>query len=150
MGDYIYRLDKVKFYRFDWKDKEEVEERFNLGYFSSLEELDKAVAVCVENDVPFKSLEAMRFDFDYKKNQKYIYELGYEYSILNKKKQYVDYSYLFAPQNSIAACKKLKKEVLKIDKYKPAPEKIFDDQAPDGFWLVKLKLNNLYGVISIK
>ena len=79
MGDYIYRLDKVKFYRFDWKDKEEVEERFNLGYFSSLEEHDKAVAVCVENDVPFKSLEAMRFNFDYKKHKKYIYELGYEY-----------------------------------------------------------------------
>ena len=92
----------------------------------------------------------MRFDFDYKKNQQYIYELGYEYSILNHKKQYVDYDYLFAPQNSLAACKKLKKEVLKIDKYKPSPEKIFDDQAPDGFWIVKLKLNQLYGVISIK
>ena len=149
MGDYIYRLDKVKFYRFDWKDKEEVEDRFKLGYFSSLEELDKAVAICVENDIPFKNLEAMRFDFDYKKNQKYIYELGYEYSILNRKKQYVDYDYLFAPQNSLAACKKLKKEVLKIDKYKPAPEKIFDDEAPDGFYIEKLKLNKLYSVISI-
>ena len=150
MSDYIYRLDKVKFYRFDWKDKEPVEDRFVLGYFSSLEELDKAAPICVENGVPFDDLEAMRFDFDYIKNRNYIYELSYEYAILNRKKQYVDYSYLFAPQNCISACKKLKKEVLKIDKYKPSPEKIFEDYMPGGFYIAKLKLNKLYGVISKK
>lgn len=27
------------------------------------------------------------------------------------------------------------------------PNKIFDDEMPDGFWVEKLKLNKLYGVI---
>lgn len=149
MNGYIYKLERVKFYRFDWKDKEPVEDRYLVGYFTSLEELDKAVAICVENDIPFKSLEAMRFDFDYIKNRNYIYELTYGFSIINQKKQYVDYYYSFAPQNSIAACKKLKKEILKLDKYKPSSEKIFDDEWLDGFYIEKLKLNKLYSVISI-
>ena len=30
----------------------------------------------------------------------------------------------------------------------PNPNKIFDDdEAPDGFWIVKLTINKLYGVI---
>lgn len=74
--------------------------------------------------------------------------MSYGYSVLNKKKQYVDYAYVFAPQNSSNDCKKLKKELIKIKKYMPNPNKIFDDdEAPDGFWIVKLTINKLYGVI---
>lgn len=150
MSDYIYRLEKVKFYRFDRKDQEAVEDRYLIGYFSSPEELEKAVAICEENGIPAKNLEAMRFDFTYIGKGKTVYELSYGYSILNRKKQYVDYYYSFAPQNSVSACKKLKKEILKIDKFKPSPEKIFDDDMPDGFWIEKLSINKLYGVISKK
>lgn len=148
MDKYIYRLDKVNFYYYDYKDDENVEDRYVLGYFSSVEEIEKASRICEENGIVSGELEATRFDFCYKENQKFVYELSYGYSILNKKKQYVDYSYVFAPQNSSSDCKKLKKELLKIEKYMPNKNKIFDDEeAPDGFWIVKLTINKLYGVI---
>lgn len=38
-------------------------------------------------------------------------------------------------------------ESIKTEKFKPMPNKIFNDGMPDGFWVEKLKLNKLYGVI---
>ena len=148
-NSYIYRLDKVIFYRYDYKDSENVENCFCLGYFDSVEELEKAVLICEQNGISSADLQAMRFDFCYNEKQKFAYELTYGYSVLNRKKQYVDYSYIFAPQNSLKNCKKLKNDLLKTEKYKPSPNKIFDDEMPDGFWIEKFIINKLYSVITL-
>lgn len=39
----------------------------------------------------------------------------------------------------------MKNELIKTEKFKPMPNKIFDDEMPDGLWVEKL--NKLYGVI---
>ena len=51
MDKYIYRLDKVNFYYYDYKDNENVEDRYVLGYFSSVEEIEKASFICEENGI---------------------------------------------------------------------------------------------------
>lgn len=40
------------------------------------------------------------FLLSYTRRRKYIYELSYEYTVLNEKHQYIDYSYIFPPQIS--------------------------------------------------
>ncbi len=150
MSKYIYRLEKFHFYYHDYDDGEDVEDCYVLGYFSSKKEIEKAVSVCEQNGISRNELRTIRLEFCYINKQKYVYELSYGCSVLNQRKQYVDYSYVFPPQNSVEDCKRMKSELIKTEKFKPVPDKIFDDEATDGFWIEKLKLNKLYGVISIR
>lgn len=147
MSRYIYRLEKFHFYYYDYEDGEDVEDCCVLGYFSSKKEVEKAIAVCERNGISQNDLRTIRFEFCYTNRQEYVYELSYGYSILNQKNRYIDYSYVFPPQNTDDDCKRMKNELIKTEKFKPMPNKIFDDEMPDGFWVEKLKLNKLYGVI---
>lgn len=145
----IFRLDKVKFYYYDSVDKENVEDSCVLGYFSSQEELDKALLVCKQYGVDKGELFVQEFFVELANNQKFIYELSYEYSVLNSDKQYVDYSYVFPPQRSREKCLDLKFELQKIGKYRLSQNKIVDKMTDEGFWIEKLKLNKLYSVVTV-
>ena len=111
----IFRLEKIKFYYYDKAEKENVEDLYVLGYFSSREELDKAMLICKQYGIDGGELSVQEFLVELAENQKFIYELSYEYSVLNADGQYVDYSYvsakkpgtLPAPENGIAKTKKV-------------------------------------------
>ncbi len=145
----IFRLDKVKFYYYDSVDKENVEELCVLGYFDSQEELDKALLVCKQYGIDKGELSVQEFFVELANNQKFIYELSYEYSVLNSDKQYVDYSYVFPPQRSREKCLELQIELQKLKKYRPSQNKIVDKMTDEGFWVEKLKLNKLYSVVTV-
>lgn len=144
----IFRLDKVKFYYYDSVDNENVEDLYVLGYFDSQEELDKALLVCKQYGVDKGELSVQEFFVELANNQKFIYELSYEYSVLNSDKQYVDYSYVFPPQRSREKCLGLKFELQKLKKYRPSQNKIVDKKTDQGFWIEKWELNKLYSVVT--
>ena len=145
----IFRLDKYIYFYHDNEDDENVEERYVLGYFTSKENLQKAIKICEQNEINKKELKVHEFLLSYTRRRKYIYELSYEYTILNEKHQYIDYSYIFPPQISKDLCIQEMKLLLKEEKYKPTNNKIFDSATSNGFWIEKLQLNKLYNVIPI-
>lgn len=145
----IFRLEKIKFYYYDKAEKENVEDLYVLGYFSSREELDKAMLICKQYGIDGGELSVQEFLVELAENQKFIYELSYEYSVLNADGQYVDYSYVFPPQRSRGRCLRLKTELQKQKKYRPESRKIVDITTDDGFWTEKCCLNKLYNVVTI-
>ncbi len=145
----IYRLEKFKFHYYDEKDDENVEDRFVLGYFCPYEELVKAIEVCKKYDIKEDELAVHEFPLELSKNQKYIYELSYGYSILDSNSRYIDYDYVFTPQRNRKCCLELKADLQQDRKYQCSKEKIFDKETPDGFWIEKLQINKLYNVITV-
>jgi len=135
----IYRLEKFKFYYYDNEENENVEDVYVLGYFTSYEQLENAINICQNYGIKKEELRFFKFDLKLRDNQKYIYELSYSYSMLDSNMQYVDYSYVFAPQSCKKSCLQLKVDLQKDVKYQSNDKKIFDEETQDGFWIEKLE-----------
>lgn len=91
------------------------------------------------------------FKVNLRKNQKYIYELNYSYTVFldPEKEYYVDYDYIFEPKSNRRDCLKLKSELLKNRKYQKTSEKIYSTNSDDGFTIEKYELNEMYNYLVV-
>ena len=79
----IYFVQEVKYYGYDDKEDENIEECLIIGYFSSLDIVEKVVNLCIENGLFNSEIVVKSFDVDLKRNQKYVYVITHDYSIRN-------------------------------------------------------------------
>lgn len=142
----IYRLESVKFYYSDSSDGENVEERLILGHFSSHSKLDEAKKECLKNGFKDSELSVSCFFDEFSYNQKYVYVLTHQYSILNDNR-YTDYEYIFPPFSNRKKCLDLKKQLLENPKYAFSEKRCYEVQPPDGFCISKQLIDYLYCVV---
>lgn len=143
----IYLLEYREFYYHDDFDDEDVEYRRTMGYFSSMEKVNCAIETCINHGIDSTKLFTKEYSFVASKNQKYVYILGYEYSILsNENDDYEDYFYDFEPMQNEEKCWKLKESLMQKKKYMKTPNKIFDSDSIDGFSICKMKIDSIYGL----
>lgn len=144
----IYLLEENIFFRHDYDDNENVEERHLLGFFTDIDQLVNSINSCVKNGknngINKKHLFVSSYWLNINSNQKYIYVLSHEYyKIVDG--EYVDYYYIFEPLTSRKKCIELKESLKNDEKYKFSPDRHYDYQPPDGFFISQFKLNYLYG-----
>jgi hypothetical protein len=146
----VYHLEKYKYFYTDVSDGERVEDRLTLGFFSSKNELDSAIEICISSGISKEDLRIQTYTLNLRKHQKYVFLLSYGYSIENDSDgSYVEYYDIFSPQSDLKTCVQLKEKLLKEDRYQKRIDKIYDSEMPDGFWIEPYKLNRLYNVVSI-
>ena len=144
----IFRLSEYKFYSYDEVDKENIEERRILGYFSSEEMLNDSIRLCIESGIDESCLSINAYSLILRKGQRYIFELSYSYSVKTTSGNYVDYDYIFEPKASKDDCLKLKKRLVRQYKFQPTTAKIFDPSVPAGCWVERYDINKLYSVVG--
>lgn len=138
----IYRLEKVRYYCYDYTEGEDVEERIILGHFDALEQLDDAINICVLNGLEKNEICISTFFDNFSKNQKYVYILSHQYS-LKRDGEYIYYEYVFRPFSNRKKCKMLKERLMKENRYKHTSDRNYDIQPPDGFYISKQRINLL-------
>lgn len=143
----IYLLEYRDFYFHDEKDDEDVEDRVLLGYFSSTIKINEAIEICIQHKIDKSKLQITEYSFKANANQKYVYVLGYEYSILDKNEEYIDFFYNFEPMTNLKQCLFLKNQLIHENKYKVTENKIFDSETDNGFYVSKMQINTLYGIV---
>ena len=134
----IYLLEQRKFYYIDVNDNENVEDNFIIGYFTA-DKIIKAKNYCIDKGISEKELFVEEYDFQFKKNRKYVYILMYEYSRVCSNDRFEDYYYKFQPMHSRKECLVLKKQLLNEEKYQKTLNKIYDSK--DGFFIDKIEIN---------
>lgn len=141
----IYRLDRVKYKYFDKTDMEDVEERYVLGYFSSLNNIKNAIKTYIENGYKESELSISTFFDSFTYNQKHVYVLSHGYSIYENNK-YTDYSYVFQPFSNKNKCFEMMNNLKKETLYEFNPNRIYDDETMEGFYIATFKIDYLYGI----
>ncbi len=147
----IFRLEKYKFYRLDEEDQEPVEDSIPLGYYTNTKKLNEIIQSCLDHGMKKDDLRITNFKVNLRKNQKYIYELNYSYTVFldPEKEYYVDYDYVFEPKSNRRDCMKLKLELLQNKKYEKTSEKIYSTNSDDGFTIEKYELNEMYNYLVV-
>lgn len=135
----IYLLELIDYDHYDETDNEDVEERYIIGYFSNKESLEQAIALCQKRKTPHEEIRISEIAMECGNNQKYVYVLFYEYSIMDNG-DWADYYEYFAPQSSYSKCVAQKKQLKQISKYQDNKSRIYDDSI-DGFRIEKIKMN---------
>ena len=142
----VYRLERVKYYFFDKVENENVEERFILGHFSSLKKLYEAISICLKNGFCEQELVISTFFDKFTHNQKYVYVLSHQYSIVDEKGMYIDYEYIFNPFSNKGKCVSLMNTLKENSKYSESSSKFYDKQSMKGFYISKQRIDHLYGI----
>ena len=143
----IYLLEYNKFYYYDPKDDENVEEIRKLGYFSTREKAEEIKKKIVsKNEYPEENLMIVPIEFKTSKKQKYVYVLSYGYSI-KEKDEYDDYYYFFPPMTNRKKCLLLMKKLQNEKKYMHSKEKIYDEGTKYGFLITRIKIDEFYDLI---
>ena len=132
-------LELIDYDYYDVIDKENVEERYIVGYFFNSKCFNEAISLCETRKEINEKIKITEFNFECNYNQKYVYVLFYEYSILNNN-EYTDYYEYFEPQSSYKKCLNQKNKLLKNNKYKKSFNRIFDG-SKDGFRIEKIKID---------
>lgn len=135
----LFLLELIDYDHYDEIDKEDVEERYIIGYFSSLKHLEQAISLCKKRKNANEKMEITEFNFECGNNQKFVYVLFFEYFVL-KENEYADFYEYFAPQSSYKKCIVQKKNLLQMEKYKDTCNRIFED-SKDGFRIEKIKID---------
>ena len=135
----LYLLELIDYDHYDEIEKEDVEERYIIGYFLNPKHLNQAISLCKERKEINEKINITEFNFECSYNQKFVYVLFFEYSIL-KNNEYFDFYEYFEPQSSLKKCIKQKEKLLKMKKYKNSYDRIFDD-SKDGFRVEKIKID---------
>ncbi len=140
--DIIYLVEFLRYYYKDNIDNEDVEDRYTIGYFSSSKLAYKAVKECLENDEKLneKDFIITELNFKYTKNQKYLYVLNYEYSIINDKNLYEDFYYKYPPCKNKKECKEQKKNIINSKNFSKKENALYDI-SKDGFYIDKILIN---------
>lgn len=138
----VYRLDEVTYYCFDEKDSEDVEERIILGFYSSLENLKNAIESYIKYGISKDKLFITSYFDNFTYNQKYVYYLTHEYSIVDSNGEYImDYEYIFRPYSNKKKCKMLMEKLKNDEKYAYNANRDYKSQPPDGFYIGVAKLD---------
>ena len=82
MKSKLYLLELINYDHYDALEDEHVEDRWIIGYFSDLTILESAIALCEERKETEEKICITEIPFDCSPNQKFVYVLFYEYSIL--------------------------------------------------------------------
>ncbi|MBE5731011.1 MAG: hypothetical protein E7350_03590 [Clostridiales bacterium] len=135
----IYLLELVDYDYFDEVENVDVEERWIIGYFSSEESLNDAISLCNQRKNKNEKITITQKLVECGNNQKYVYVLFYEYSIITDG-EYVDYYEYFDPQSTYKKCIALKNELIKDVKYQNDGHRIYDGTT-DGFRVYKIKID---------
>lgn len=135
----LFLLELIDYDHYDEIDKEDVEERYIIGYFSNTKCLDDAISLCKKRKEINEKTEITEFNFECGYNQKFVYVLFFEYTLL-KDNEYSDFYEYFEPQSSYKKCIIQKEKLLKMDKYKNRYNRIYED-SKDGFRVEKIKIN---------
>ena len=135
----LFLLELIDYDHYDEIDKEDVEERYIIGYFLSSKHLNEAVSLCEKRKNFNEKIKVTEFDFECTYNQKFVYVLFFEYSIL-KDNEYSDFYEYFEPQSSYEKCVRQKESLRKLNKYKKSQNRIFED-SEDGFRIEKIKID---------
>lgn len=144
----IYRLEEVKYTFYDEFEDENIEERRLLGHFTTVEKLAEAINICISSGIDRNNIFITSFYDQFSSNQKYVYILSHQYSLIENDK-YVDYEYIFAPLSNRKKCLLLKTRLQKEKKYAFDEKRFYNLQPPDGFYISKQKINFLYGIIIL-
>lgn len=137
----IYMVEFNRFYYFDCYDKEAVEDRYTIGYYTFIELANNAILKCM-NETGYKREEYNIIEYDILcgRNQKYLYVLNYEFSIKNEQGEYEDFYYKFEPCSNKSKCLDMKNELIQNDKIKIKNNAIYYASI-DGFYVDKIKIN---------
>ena len=139
----IYFVQEVKYYGYDDKEDENIEECLIIGYFSSLDIVEKVVNLCIENGLFNSEIVVKSFDVDLKRNKKYVYVITHDYSIREENGTFTDYEYIFEPKSSRAECEALKCKLKELPKYKYSQDRDYSITPPDGFYISRYKINQM-------
>jgi len=151
MVKYYFELNYVIFYRFDEVDKENVEDRYFIGYFSSKKNAMDAIQKCLKFDnMVADNFQIIRRKIIFEEEPKILYQVGHEYSIETLDDKYIDYSYIFNPKATFKEANELCESLRKKKKYKWHKNRIYYNESSDGFEISeheidKFFFNGLYG-----
>lgn len=135
----IYMVEFNRFYYFDCSDQETVEDRYTIGYFTSIELANNAIERCIkETGYIQDEFNIIEYDIKCGRNQKYLYVLNYEFSIKNETGDYEDFYYKFEPSSNKNKCIDMKRELIDNNKIK---NNAIYDVSIDGFYIDKIKIN---------
>ena len=95
----ITLIELVKFYGIDEKDNERIEDRWIVGYFFNKKRIKQALALCKKKKKDDEEIVITQFEMECSPNQKYVYILFYEYSIIVDN-QFQDFYEYFKPQST--------------------------------------------------
>ena len=138
----FYRLDYCDWDYFDEQDQEDVEKRYVIGFFDSLEKVNKAKEICrFQGKVLKKYLQVKEFFCQVGNRQKYLYFLVFDYSIFDGQ-EYTDYIYYLPPFSNKNKCKEYKKEMQKNEKFQVKPNYLYM-ATKDGFYIEKMRINEV-------
>ena len=138
----VYRLEAKKYWGHDESDDEDIETFLLLGHFSSLASLKSAIDECLSAGYPEEQLFISSFFDTFTSRQKYVYVLSHMYSVLHDDR-YTDYEYLFPPFSNRKKCLILKQKLISSPKFAKSTERIYDLDAPDGFYFEKHELDKV-------
>lgn len=137
----IYMVEFNRFYYFDQTDGEPVEDKYTVGYFTTKELAEMAIQKCItETKYNREEFKVVEYDIKLGKNQKYLYVLNYEFSILNSDGLYEDFYYKYTPQTNVKKCRDLK-QYLVLNKMINKRENAIYDVSKDGFYIDKIEIN---------
>ena len=139
MVDKMYILELTEYFGFDECDNEEIEDKKIIGYFLDENIFRYAVRLCKEKKKENEIIVIHECFFNHRKNQRNVYVLNYDYSILSDE-GYTDYYEWFEPKSSYKECLKQKESLITLEKYKKDNNKIFFN-TEDGFWIDKIEIN---------
>ena len=135
----ITLIELVKFYGIDEKDNERIEDRWIVGYFFNKKRIKQALALCKKKKKDDEEIVITQFEMECSPNQKYVYILFYEYSIIVDN-QFQDFYEYFKPQSTFKKCTILKKKLMDNERYQINSIKIYDESI-DGFHVEKIKID---------
>lgn len=147
MIKYFYEVNYVIFYYYDESDKENVEDIFFAGYFSSLnkakESIRRMMLYSKEHNV-FENYKITKRRVTCEKPPKYLYRSYYEYSIILDTGKYVDYSYVFSPKATKKEAEKLCRDLRQHKKYQKQEGRDYSAFPPDGFGIEKIEVDYIW------
>ncbi|MCL2816859.1 MAG: hypothetical protein FWD39_00530 [Clostridiales bacterium] len=137
-----YEVNYVIFFRYDEVDKENVEDRRFIGYFSSKKKATDAIQQCLKFDnVAESNFEIIKRRVSFEEEPKVLYQVSHEYTIEVAGDLFVDYSYIFPPKATLEEAEKLYESLRKKKKYKKSENRIYTMYPPDGFWIDELEID---------
>lgn len=139
MGKKLFLLELVDYDHYDEIDKEAIEERYIIGYFFSKKILEQAILLCEKRKNINEKIKITELNFECGNNQKFVYVLFFEYSIL-KENEYADFYEYFEPKSSYKKCIEQKNSLLMKEKYKETYDRIYEN-SKDGFRIEKIKID---------
>ncbi len=140
----LYYIELYEYCYYDKIDDEIVENRSFIGYFFDERRKDEVIEMCNKLKEKREEVIVKKIPFECSPNQKYVYELFYEYSII-RFEEYEDYSYIFEPPfSNRKKCLEKKKELLKDSKYQHREYKVYENYTDKGFYIAKTEINSIY------